>query len=103
MDIQNEEESEESKCCDLRRSLDSTRRFCSSAPRHRLIAVASLGRLPRHRSIHSSLVYFVILKTALSDRWRSLWHYVIAEYRGIRYAHPFLPSAIMTKHASLCM
>ncbi|GFV91365.1 RNA-directed DNA polymerase from mobile element jockey [Trichonephila clavipes] len=39
-------------------------------PRHRLIAVASLGRLPRNRSIP---VWFTRYpRTALSDRWRSL-------------------------------
>ncbi|GFT57290.1 hypothetical protein TNCV_125771, partial [Trichonephila clavipes] len=37
------------------RSLDSTRRFVQR-PRHRLIAVASLGRLPRNRSIQSGLL-----------------------------------------------
>ncbi|GFW48210.1 hypothetical protein TNCV_2382941 [Trichonephila clavipes] len=54
-------------------------------PRHRLIAVASLGRLSRNRSIP---VWFTRYpRTALSDRW----HYVINEYRRDTIcAHPFL-------------
>ncbi|GFT44090.1 hypothetical protein TNCV_2452651 [Trichonephila clavipes] len=58
-------------------------------PRHRLIAVASLGRLSRNRSIR---VWFTRYpRTALSDRWALSWHYVINEYRRDTIcAHPFL-------------
>ncbi|GFV33276.1 uncharacterized protein TNCV_1497981 [Trichonephila clavipes] len=54
-------------------------------PRHRLIAVASLGRLPRNRSIP---VWFTRYpRTALSDRWRSLGITSLMNIGGIRYVH----------------
>ncbi|GFU33380.1 hypothetical protein TNCV_4362151 [Trichonephila clavipes] len=54
-------------------------------PRHRLIAVASLGRLPRNRSIR---VWFTRYpRTALSDRWRSLGITSLRNIGGIRYVH----------------
>ncbi|GFW56679.1 uncharacterized protein TNCV_4067591 [Trichonephila clavipes] len=54
-------------------------------PRHRLIAVASLGRLPRNRSIP---VWFTRYpQTALSDRWRSLGITSLMNIGGIRYVH----------------
>ncbi|GFX49494.1 hypothetical protein TNCV_4901361 [Trichonephila clavipes] len=53
--------------------------------RHRLIAVASLGRLPRNRSIP---VWFTRYpRTALSDRWRSLGITSLMNIGGIRYVH----------------
>ncbi|GFX83443.1 hypothetical protein TNCV_323921 [Trichonephila clavipes] len=68
-------------------------------PRHRLIAVASLGRLPRNRSIR---VWFTRYpRTDLSDRWRSLGITSLRNIGGIRYVCTSIPtSAIMTKHAS---
>ncbi|GFW96934.1 hypothetical protein TNCV_4183851 [Trichonephila clavipes] len=54
-------------------------------PRHRLIAVASLGHLPRNRSIP---VWFTRYpRTALSDRWRSLGIMSLMNIGGIRYVH----------------
>ncbi|GFX62921.1 hypothetical protein TNCV_1100141 [Trichonephila clavipes] len=54
-------------------------------PRHRLIAVTSLGRLPRNRSIP---VWFTRYpRTALSDRWRSLGITSLMNIGGIRYVH----------------
>ncbi|GFW97004.1 hypothetical protein TNCV_4802171 [Trichonephila clavipes] len=54
-------------------------------PRHRLIAVASLGRLSRNRSIP---VWFTRYpRTALSDRWRSLGITSLMNIGGIRYVH----------------
>ncbi|GFV80253.1 hypothetical protein TNCV_725551 [Trichonephila clavipes] len=54
-------------------------------PRHRLIAVASLGRLPRNRSLP---VWFTRYpRTALSDRWRSLGITSLMNIGGIRYVH----------------
>ncbi|GFV45220.1 hypothetical protein TNCV_1299451 [Trichonephila clavipes] len=54
-------------------------------PRHRLIAVASLGRLPRNRSIP---VWFTRYpRTALSDRWCSLGITSLMNIGGIRYVH----------------
>ncbi|GFW39987.1 uncharacterized protein TNCV_5116701 [Trichonephila clavipes] len=54
-------------------------------PRHRLIAVASLGRLSRNRSIP---VWFTRYpRTALSDRWRSLGITSLMNIGGIRYLH----------------
>ncbi|GFX03499.1 hypothetical protein TNCV_4750841 [Trichonephila clavipes] len=54
-------------------------------PRHRLMAVASLGRLPRNRSIP---VWFTRYpRTALSDRWRSLGITSLMNIGGIRYVH----------------
>ncbi|GFV04339.1 hypothetical protein TNCV_919601 [Trichonephila clavipes] len=54
-------------------------------PRHRLIAVASLGRLSRNRSIR---VWFTRYpRTALSDRWRSLGITSLMNIGGIRYVH----------------
>ncbi|GFX35881.1 hypothetical protein TNCV_3658681 [Trichonephila clavipes] len=51
----------------------------------RLIAVASLGRLSRNRSIP---VWFTRYpRTALSDRWRSLGITSIMNIGGIRYVH----------------
>ncbi|GFU58766.1 uncharacterized protein TNCV_3089071 [Trichonephila clavipes] len=54
-------------------------------PRHRLIAVASLGRLPRNRSIRVSFTRYP--RTALSDRWRSLGITSLRNIGGIRYVH----------------
>ncbi|GFU97834.1 hypothetical protein TNCV_1440891 [Trichonephila clavipes] len=60
------------------------RRFVP-APRHRLIAVASLGRLSRNRSIP---VWFTRYpRTALSDGWRSLGITSLMNIGGIRYVH----------------
>ncbi|GFU15081.1 hypothetical protein TNCV_2954221 [Trichonephila clavipes] len=54
-------------------------------PRHRLIAVASLGRLSRNRSIR---VWFTRYpRTALSDMWRSLGITSLRNIGGIRYVH----------------
>ncbi|GFW69348.1 DUF4817 domain-containing protein [Trichonephila clavipes] len=54
-------------------------------PRHRLIAVTSLGRLPRNRSIP---VWFTRYpRIALSDRWRSLGITSLMNIGGIRYVH----------------
>ncbi|GFW62291.1 hypothetical protein TNCV_913031 [Trichonephila clavipes] len=54
-------------------------------PRHRIIAVASLGRLSRNRSIP---VWFTRYpRTALSDRWRSLGITSLMNIGGIRYVH----------------
>ncbi|GFS92294.1 hypothetical protein TNCV_1113711 [Trichonephila clavipes] len=65
------------------KSLDSTRRFCSSA-----LVIAShrrpqaLGRSPA-QSFYSSLCLPRYPRTALSDRWRFLFGIaVIKEYRG---------------------
>ncbi|GFV84338.1 hypothetical protein TNCV_1591971 [Trichonephila clavipes] len=61
--------------CDSRKATDLDYRWIPRGvsfqrPRHRLIAVASLGRLSRNRSIP---VWFTRYpQTALSDRWRSL-------------------------------
>ncbi|GFU94096.1 hypothetical protein TNCV_5119201 [Trichonephila clavipes] len=50
-----------------------------------IIAVASLGRLPRNRSIP---VWFTRYpRTALSDRWRSLGITSLMNIGGIRYVH----------------
>ncbi|GFU32207.1 uncharacterized protein TNCV_3834251 [Trichonephila clavipes] len=54
-------------------------------PRHRLIAVASLGRLPRNRSIPVCFTRYP--QTALSDRWRSLGITSLMNIGGIRYVH----------------
>ncbi|GFT07785.1 hypothetical protein TNCV_1213841 [Trichonephila clavipes] len=54
-------------------------------PRHRLIAVASLGRLPRNRPIPVSFTRYP--RTALSDRWRSLGITSLMNIGGIRYVH----------------
>ncbi|GFT19330.1 hypothetical protein TNCV_3263361 [Trichonephila clavipes] len=54
-------------------------------PRHRLIAVASLGRLPRNRSIPVCFTRYP--RTALSDRWRSLGITSLMNIGGIRYVH----------------
>ncbi|GFX97074.1 hypothetical protein TNCV_1998061 [Trichonephila clavipes] len=54
-------------------------------PRHRLIAVASLGRLSRNRSIPVSFTRYP--RTALSDRWRSLGITSLMNIGGIRYVH----------------
>ncbi|GFU74324.1 transposable element Tcb2 transposase [Trichonephila clavipes] len=59
-------------------------------PRPRIIAVASLGRLSRNRSIP---VWFTRYpRTALSDRWRSLGITSLMNIGGIRYVH--IPSYI---------
>ncbi|GFX02232.1 hypothetical protein TNCV_138081 [Trichonephila clavipes] len=52
-------------------------------PRHRLIAVASLGRLSRNRSIPFCFTRYP--RTALSDRWRSLGITSLMNIGGIRY------------------
>ncbi|GFT79467.1 hypothetical protein TNCV_604621 [Trichonephila clavipes] len=54
-------------------------------PRHRLIAVASLGRLSRNRSIPVCFTRYP--QTALSDRWRSLGITSLMNIGGIRYVH----------------
>ncbi|GFU34475.1 hypothetical protein TNCV_1992191 [Trichonephila clavipes] len=54
-------------------------------PRHRLLAVVLLSRLPRNRSIR---VWFTRYpRTALSDRWRSLGITSLRNIGGIRYVH----------------
>ncbi|GFU43219.1 hypothetical protein TNCV_1566731 [Trichonephila clavipes] len=54
-------------------------------PRHRLIDVASLGRLSRNRSIPVCFTRYP--RTALSDRWRSLGITSLMNIGGIRYVH----------------
>ncbi|GFU41795.1 hypothetical protein TNCV_2375891 [Trichonephila clavipes] len=67
-------------------------------PRHRLIAVASLGRLSRNRSIP---VWFTRYpRTALSDKWRSLGITSLMNVGGYDMCTSIPTSAIMTKHAS---
>ncbi|GFU38041.1 hypothetical protein TNCV_2086261 [Trichonephila clavipes] len=64
------------------------RRFVQR-PRHRLIAVASLGRLSRNRSIPVWFTHYP--RTALSDRWRSLGITSLMNIGGDTIcAHPFL-------------
>ncbi|GFY14319.1 hypothetical protein TNCV_1020841 [Trichonephila clavipes] len=78
---------ESSACLKLGDQLDRwiPRGVSFQRPCHRLIAVASLGRLQRNRSIR---VWFTRYpRTALSDRWRSLGITSLMNIGGIRYVH----------------